>query len=139
METELLAQQLMRTFLRVSRAMRPNLNEIPKGILPMHVAVLHHIHTCPCSQSELAEHIHSSPATVSTMIGNLARRGLVERQPSATDRRVVMLSITPSGVALLHVMQAQMLEKLNLRLQKFTPEECLRLAEAQALLERLFV
>jgi DNA-binding MarR family transcriptional regulator len=138
METEKLAQALLQTFLKVSRAMRPSLNEIPKGILPMHVAVLHHIRFYPCSQTELAEHIHSSPATVSAMIENLVRRNLVVRQPSATDRRAVMLSITPTGAELLQMMQNQMLKKLSLHLQKFTSEECSQLADAQILLERLF-
>jgi DNA-binding MarR family transcriptional regulator len=37
------------------------------------------------------------PASVTNVIGRLEQRGLVERGPSADDRRVVLAAITPAG------------------------------------------
>jgi DNA-binding MarR family transcriptional regulator len=50
---------------------------------------------------ELAKAAELSPASVSTMLDNLERDGIVERHRSDSDRRVVMVTLTESGRALL--------------------------------------
>lgn len=50
---------------------------------------------------ELAKTAELSPASMSTMLDNLERDGIVERRRSATDRRVVVVTLTESGRALL--------------------------------------
>ncbi len=47
--------------------------------------------------SELAARLEVTPATVSVAIDGLVRRGLVERLPSAGDRRAVPLGLTAEG------------------------------------------
>lgn len=49
----------------------------------------------------LAAHLRVSAATVSGLVGRLERRGLVRREPSATDRRSKELLLTENGVVLL--------------------------------------
>jgi MarR family transcriptional regulator, organic hydroperoxide resistance regulator len=50
---------------------------------------------------ELAKAAELSPASVSTMLDNLEREGIVSRQRSEQDRRVVVVTLTDSGRALL--------------------------------------
>jgi DNA-binding MarR family transcriptional regulator len=50
---------------------------------------------------ELAKAAELSPASVSTMLDHLERDGIVERRRSDHDRRVVVVTLTESGRALL--------------------------------------
>jgi len=50
---------------------------------------------------ELAKAAELSPASVSTMLDHLERDGIVERRRSDSDRRVVVVTLTESGRALL--------------------------------------
>src|SRR3954452_2235972 len=50
---------------------------------------------------ELAKAAELSPASVSTMLDHLERDGIIERRRSETDRRVVVVSLTPKGRGLL--------------------------------------
>ncbi|HMJ32389.1 MAG TPA: MarR family transcriptional regulator [Baekduia sp.] len=50
---------------------------------------------------DLAKAAELSPASVSAMLDHLERDGIVERSRSASDRRVVVVSLTASGRALL--------------------------------------
>jgi DNA-binding MarR family transcriptional regulator len=50
---------------------------------------------------DLAKAAELSPASVSVMLDHLERDGIVERARSASDRRVVVVSLTETGRALL--------------------------------------
>jgi DNA-binding MarR family transcriptional regulator len=51
--------------------------------------------------SGLAAHLHVSPAFVTTEIGGLVRRRLVQKRPHPRDGRRVVLGVTPRGRVLL--------------------------------------
>ena len=51
----------------------------------------------PKSQTYLASRLDLRRAATGTMIDSLERRGLVERQADADDRRVWLVAITPEG------------------------------------------
>lgn len=50
-----------------------------------------------CSQKELADFMHISPASVAVSIKRMCKAGLVEKTRSGEDERVNRLSITPGG------------------------------------------
>jgi len=54
----------------------------------------------PMSQTELANAVGVEGATMVTMLDRLVRDGLVGRQPSTTDRRIKLVSLTQAGLAL---------------------------------------
>lgn len=54
----------------------------------------------------LAERLTLKPHTVSELVDRMAVAGLVQRSPSATDRRRVVLTITPHGRRLLDTLSA---------------------------------
>lgn len=54
----------------------------------------------PLSQSELADSLGVEGATMVAMVDRLVKAGLVVRAPSATDRRVKRVMLTPAGTLL---------------------------------------
>ena len=58
-------------------------------------------HLGPMCQSEIAEKILRSSGNMTTVIDNLERDGLVERQRDPNDRRQVIVSLTQKGRALI--------------------------------------
>lgn len=56
-------------------------------------------HTRPLGQ--LSRHLMVHPTTITLVIDQLEKRGLVGRSPHPTDRRTVLASLTPEGVRVL--------------------------------------
>ena len=54
----------------------------------------------PISMRELAQRLKSDPSNVTGLIDRLEARGLVERRPDPTDRRIKGLALTPGGAKL---------------------------------------
>ncbi|MES2228082.1 MAG: MarR family winged helix-turn-helix transcriptional regulator [Burkholderiaceae bacterium] len=54
----------------------------------------------PLAQIELANRVGVEGATVVSMLDRLAAAGLIVRVPSATDRRVKLVTLTPAGARL---------------------------------------
>jgi MarR family transcriptional regulator, transcriptional regulator for hemolysin len=54
----------------------------------------------PITQTQVAERIGMGRAPAGTIVDNLSERGLLVRQPHATDRRVWLLSATRAGLKL---------------------------------------
>ncbi len=52
------------------------------------------------SSAELSRRFNVTPQTMGEMIGNLERRLLVERRQDPTNRRALLLSLTPDGAKL---------------------------------------
>jgi MarR family transcriptional regulator, organic hydroperoxide resistance regulator len=67
----------------------------------------------PISMRELAERLKSDPSNLTGLIDRLEARGLVERRPDPTDRRIKGLALTPAG--------AQLRERLLARLYSAPP------------------
>jgi DNA-binding MarR family transcriptional regulator len=51
----------------------------------------------PVNESQVAEKLHRRINTTSMMIERLFKAGMIERTRSTTDRRLCVLSLTPSG------------------------------------------
>jgi DNA-binding MarR family transcriptional regulator len=75
-----------------------------------------------------------SPASVTEMLEGLATAGLVERQRSDRDRRVVLTSLTDGGRSLVEERRARFEPRLRAALERFSEDE---LVVAAAVLERL--
>lgn len=54
----------------------------------------------PVRLTELAHAVGIAQGTASTLVDGLVREGLLERRPSADDRRSVLLHVTADGAAL---------------------------------------
>ena len=89
------------------------------------------------SPGELAEHEKVQPPSMTRVIAVLEERKLVQRAPHPTDRRQVILTVTPEGRTLVN--RARRLKEawLAQRLQELSPEEQAILRSAAPILEKL--
>lgn len=73
-----------------------------KGIRPGRFAAMMVLHDNPgITQSALSRAIARDKSSVTPLIQDLQRRGLVQRTPSPTDRRSITLKLTRAGEAVL--------------------------------------
>ena len=86
---------------------------------------------------ELAEHEKVQPPSMTRVIAVLEERGLVRREPHATDRRQVVLTVTDDGRDLVQRVRRRREAWLAQRLQELTPEEREVLRAAAPILEKI--
>jgi len=65
------------------------------------------------SQSDLAEMLHVSRPTVTTMLQRMESAGVIERRPDESDSRVTRVYLTDAGRALAGRMHAGFVDMLN--------------------------
>jgi MarR family transcriptional regulator for hemolysin len=88
----------------------------------------------PLSQSELADRLAVEGATLVAMVDRLVKAGLVVRQPSATDRRINRVVLTPAGNALYEKVRT---EAAAFRLELLADMDPRKLQAATEVLESL--
>jgi DNA-binding MarR family transcriptional regulator len=86
---------------------------------------------------ELAEHEKVQPPSMTRVIAVLEERGLVRREPHATDRRQVILTVTADGRDLVQRVRRRREAWLAQRLQELTPAERQILRAAAPILEKI--
>lgn len=91
----------------------------------------------PLTLGHLAQHEQVTPPTVSKLVDKLEQRGLVERIPDATDRRVCRVGITPAGVEQVEEIRSRRTEWLTGRLHELPADDLARLHDVIEVLEHL--
>jgi len=86
---------------------------------------------------ELAEHEKVQPPSMTRVIAALEAGGLVTRMPHPTDRRQVVLTVTPAGRDVVTQARRRKEAWLALRLKELTPQERATLRAAAPILEKL--
>jgi DNA-binding MarR family transcriptional regulator len=86
---------------------------------------------------ELADHEKVQPPSMTRVIAVLEERGLVRREPHATDRRQVILTVTAEGRDLVQRVRRRREAWLAQRLQELTPNERQTLRAAAPILEKI--
>ena len=70
-------------------------------LAPLQAKALHELNVDPpISMRALADRLKSDPSNVTGLIDRLEARGLVERRPDPTDRRIKGLALTSAGARL---------------------------------------
>jgi DNA-binding MarR family transcriptional regulator len=86
----------------VGRAKRLPIPAALRGLdlAPRHLALLAHLqYDGPQAVSELADRLEVAPTTVSLMVGDLSRRGILTRAEDGADRRRRIVAIAPDYAA----------------------------------------
>ncbi|MFD0691085.1 MarR family winged helix-turn-helix transcriptional regulator [Actinomadura fibrosa] len=86
----------------VGRAKRLPIPQALQGfdLAPRHLALLAHLeYGGPASVNELADRLEVAPTTVSLMVSELSRRGVLERTADSADRRRRIVAIAPAYTA----------------------------------------
>lgn len=113
----------------------PGLGEEPLTLTQ--VRLLQDLGEGPLSSSELAVRTDVTPATTSTAIDGLVRRGLVERLTSPEDRRIIPLRRTPAGGAALEAARRRQGEALMTLFADLSPAGARQLAAGLRAVERV--
>jgi DNA-binding MarR family transcriptional regulator len=132
-DTVAIADKLRPALLRVGRELRREAREV--GVSPEQVSLLVTVKYAPgIGVGELAARERVSAPAMSNHVDRLERDGLVERTPSADDRRRVGLTLTDEGQRVLRRVRSRRTAWLASRLGGLTPEE---LAAVEAAVEPL--
>ncbi len=102
-ETEMTTAQAVRSMLLlmprlVGRAKRLPIPEALQGmdLAPRHLALLAYLqYDGPLTVSQLSDRLEVAPTTVSLMVSDLSRRGILTRAEDDTDRRRRIVAIAP--------------------------------------------
>ena len=132
-DTVAIADKLRPALLRVGRELRREAREV--GVSPEQVSLLVTVKYAPgIGVGELATRERVSAPAMSNHVDRLERDGLVERTPSADDRRRVGLTLTDEGQRVLRRVRSRRTAWLASRLGGLTPDE---LAAVEAAVEPL--
>ncbi len=130
----------MQLFPRVTRGMRRWQDRaapppVPSPLSPRHVAALEQIRGGPLTVGELASRLDLTLPTVSGVLADLDRAGLVQRRPDPADRRRTIVQIIPGQATLIGNWLDGAAKPLARVLDKLTPGEQEAFLKAMDLLE----
>lgn len=125
--------QLVRAYNYIEARMSEDLRRADLTLARFHVLVELAKHG-PMSQQELANNLLVTKGNVVGLIDKLSARALVERQSSATDRRVNLLRLTPAGRRVVVRTLPRQMELIASLMAPLKPREAVSL---RALLKRL--
>jgi DNA-binding MarR family transcriptional regulator len=138
-EHSVLCLRLMQLFPRVIRGMRRWQDRAappaPAPLGPRHVAALEQLRGGPVTVGELASGLGLTMPTVSGVLADLDRAGLVERHPDPADRRRTIVQIIPGQAPLIAGWLDGAARPLARVLDKLAPAEQETFLKAMELLE----
>ena len=135
-DTIAIADRLRPVLLQLGRELRREAREV--GISPEQVALLVAIKYTPgIGVRDLATRERVSAPAMSNHVDRLERDGLVQRTPSADDRRRVGLTLTDEGQRLLRKVRSRRTAWLATQLKGLTAEELTAIERAIEPLRRL--
>lgn len=82
------------------------------------------------TMSELAAVLRISKQQLTALVDDMLKDELVQRQPDASDRRVIRVGITPEGEKILSAVREEGRQKLAQRLEILSSEELQTLSES---------
>jgi DNA-binding MarR family transcriptional regulator len=130
-----LTSRLRLSIARLSRRLR---QQAAEGITSSQLSALATVEKHgPITLGDLATHERVQPPTITRIVAGLEEPGFVQRRSDPTDRRVVLVSITPVGQRFLDRSRNRKNAYLAKRLRRLTPEELATVEAALPLLERL--
>jgi DNA-binding MarR family transcriptional regulator len=131
--------RLMQLFPRVIRGMRRWQDRAappaPAPLSPRHIAALEQMRDRPVTVGELASRLGLTLPTVSGVLADLDRAGLVDRHPDPADRRRTIVGIAPGQATLIGQWLDGAAKPVARVLDKLTPAEQEAFLKAMDLLE----
>ncbi|MHA7967059.1 MarR family transcriptional regulator [Paenibacillus sp. CAU 1782] len=80
-------------------------------------------HTGSCTSTELAEIFCVAKSSITAIVSKLSDKGLIERLPERSDRRVINLELTEEGARICQLMEEQVQRVLLEIINNFALEE----------------
>jgi len=118
------AQELLDTVPLVMRIIRSHMRQHRSGLTVPQFRTLCYVDSSTgCTLSEVADFIGLSLPAMSRLVDGLAEKGLIKRRPCLDDRRLVRLSLTPSGQSAIRGARALAQAKLAETVSRLRPVE----------------
>jgi DNA-binding MarR family transcriptional regulator len=133
-----IARQTLDIIPLVMQVMASEMRTTRQQMASSHLRLLGMLSFRPYTLTELAEQLSVTPATMSNTITAMEKRGWVTRTRSSEDRRVVLMSLTPTGAEALEDVQEQTRKRIGELLAGLPPSERHTLAEGLSILKRTF-
>jgi DNA-binding MarR family transcriptional regulator len=93
-------------------------------LAPRHLSLLAYLlFDGPLSVNELADRLEVAPTTVSLMVGELSRKGVVDRREDDTDRRRTIVSIAEANASAVDAWLANGAQAWRKALEPLTDEQ----------------
>lgn len=108
------------------------------GLAPNQLKILKFLQIHSAKPKMIASMLQVSAPTVSGVIDTLVQKGLVKREPSVTDRRVINLHLTPTGNELLKSTENKMMLAVSEKLGVLSDKQLSEIAGAIQLLDQVF-
>lgn len=137
-QTRTLAHDILETFPLVMRTVAAELRQHTHNIESAHFRLLWLLEHEPQTLSQLAEKQSVSLPTMSNTVTILEERGWARRQRLRTDRRKVVIEITPDGLAVLDDVRKQAEVRVMAVLSVVAPDDQALIARALAILRDVF-
>ncbi len=137
-QNEITAREVFQVIPLVMRILAFQMRQGGYELVPAQMGVLGMLLKGPKSLGELAKAQGVRPPTMTHTIRTLSERGWVHRGPSASDRRVVLIELTPQGRGVLQEVQREAEGRLAELLAALFPEECEELMRGLAVLRAAF-
>lgn len=80
-------------------------------------------HTGSCTSTELAETFCVAKSSITAIVSKLSDKGLIQRLPERSDRRVINLELTEEGARMCQIMEEQVQQILLGIINHFEMEE----------------
>lgn len=134
-EPAVVAERLHAAAIRLIR--RARIADAEAGVSPSKLSALSVLAFAgPCSLSQLAQTEQVTAATMSKLVSDLERDGLVTKRTDRADRRGVQLQVTARGRDLMEAGRRRRLAILQERFAALTPGELKTLSDAAELMLR---
>lgn len=127
-------RSMLRTTLRLKRRLRPLFAE--RGLTGAQFGTLRRIPDHGISLTELASMSSTDPPTVSGIVDRLVKAGLIRRERSQVDRRVVEITLTDQGRATLNEVVPLHRQTVSEALSPLSPSELSTLTDLLGKVER---
>lgn len=119
-----LVHRIELAFRAFTRNVRANLSNIHPAITKPQLFMLHTIQQYnQCKLTQLAEVLEVKPSAITVMIDRLEKVGLVERISDPSDRRVIIVQPTESGIDVLQKAHIVRTEAIKRYLNHFSQKE----------------
>jgi len=106
------AQQVLQIIPTVMRIVAAEVRRMNSPVALNQISVLSVLLQQKCNLSELAEYHAVSLPTMSNTVRTLAQRGLVTRSRLESDRRQLLIELTPAGTAVLQEIGLQVIARM---------------------------
>lgn len=123
-ERQRLIDKLEQAFRQVFRQWKKEVNHMGEGMSGGQFHLLRHLyHHGPQKASALSSEFDVSNSHVTQLSDGLVKRGWIHRRRSQTDKRVVEMTITASGIEAVQAMEQKRLEHFRHKFDAFSTEE----------------